>query len=896
MKRVLSLVLALSMVMSMFTFSFAGTSLKDVAGTEYESAVEALVELGIVNGYKDGTYLPENVVSRSEMAKLLVVAAGLAPAAELAEGTTKFSDVAADHWATGYINVAAEYGYVMGDPDGSFRPDDTVSYAEAITMALRVLGYKTVVEAKGTWPTNYIAKAEELDLLEDITYGTYAAGAARGNVALLIWNMLRTDMWAIDSESEGDGLTYRQSEAMLNIKFKDFKYGHAEFDSWANDEGEIEVTLSSVAEYTDDVTGTYTYTDTDFYTFVDGSIVEVLVNTKDKTLLSMVRTDDYKYFAGSEVEIDEEYDDNELSGDAYIYAYLLIDGKDIEDAVVVTAVSEYIYELDDSSSKRLKYNGTKGGSLNYEAYEEEIILKDDEFATVKDLEVGDVWTTIYLNGSRTPAFYMIAGAEGEGKLTKLVEKDFENTSAGTYYVATIAGEEIVVAGEAVYFEDAEDVDDTEEASFLGATSKFEDMKNEVVTYVTDVFGRIVAVMFDGELNKGGEDEGADESKFYALNGSVERDGKTYSIAVATEDGEDELVFAKGVGNEFWVADADLAGYFMIVTLNDDDEVEVLGYDYSGETNGTAFIVRADDSGDVDDFDGLELIYNEDGDKYTVSGEASVTFDENKLLVGGNTWARVNDDTVVVTLVFDDKGNDKDSDDEYRVEFAGIEAIEKMKNDPAIVITDNGESNFARAKYVVIFDEVSSREDDLVGIVKDITVNKLGDTVITVVEDRDDEAKDGTEYILVSSNVGDLDLLQFIIYSIEENDDGEWEMTIVDELSDDELVSGESLHAYIAEAEKDKPSNVSEDGREVIFDGIGKFDMDDEDTKEALEDARIYIVNVVLDEDESETQYFVDNYTEVAYEDVELKELDRVSFLPNANDPDFILIIRGMEAR
>ena len=101
----------------------------------------------------------------------------------------------------------------------------TVSYAEAITMALRVLGYKTVIEAKGTWPTNYIAKAEELDLLEDITYGTYATGAARGNVALLIWNMLRTDMWDVLSESEGDGLTYEQTlTSMLNKKFKDYRY------------------------------------------------------------------------------------------------------------------------------------------------------------------------------------------------------------------------------------------------------------------------------------------------------------------------------------------------------------------------------------------------------------------------------------------------------------------------------------------------------------------------------------------------------------------------------------------------------------------------------------------------------------------------------------------------
>ena len=58
-------------------------------------------------------------------------------------------------------------------------------------MAIRVLGYKTVVEAKGTWPTNYIAKAQELKVLNDVDYKSYSEGATRGNVALLIWNMLR---------------------------------------------------------------------------------------------------------------------------------------------------------------------------------------------------------------------------------------------------------------------------------------------------------------------------------------------------------------------------------------------------------------------------------------------------------------------------------------------------------------------------------------------------------------------------------------------------------------------------------------------------------------------------------------------------------------------------------
>ena len=87
MKRILSLVLALSMVLGMFSFVSAG-SLKDIEGTKYEAAVEALMELGVVNGYPDGTYLPNNVVTRAELAKLLVTAFGLEPAAEAASGVT----------------------------------------------------------------------------------------------------------------------------------------------------------------------------------------------------------------------------------------------------------------------------------------------------------------------------------------------------------------------------------------------------------------------------------------------------------------------------------------------------------------------------------------------------------------------------------------------------------------------------------------------------------------------------------------------------------------------------------------------------------------------------------------------------------------------------------------
>ena len=462
-------------------------------------------------------------------------------------------------------------------------------------MALRVLGYKTVVEAKGTWPTNYIAKAEEMDLLEDITYGTYAAGAARGNVALLIWNMLRLPMWDISSESEGNGLTYEEQKygCMLNKKFKDYRYEKTYFlATKINTDAEPLVYL--VGE------GWVEYAKTNFYTFVPGAEVEVLINTKDDVVLSMVATDEYKYLAGGKATIDEEYEDNSFIESVYTLGYAMIDGKDIVGMNQIDVDSTYIYELDTSSTKRIKYNGTE--SLRFEDYDDKkIVLKDGELASIKDLELGDVWSTLtFTSSGEKVEFYMISGAEANGKLTKLVDEEFANTAKTKYPVATIGGEEYPVAAGAVYFVDAEEVEDGKEVTLINANlttapnkTTLEDMKNEEVDFVVDFLGRVVAVMFDGELNKGGEVEASEESAFYALTGAVERDGSTYTITVENENGEEELTFAKGKGNAAWIAGTDYAGYFVLMTLNDDDEVTDLSGDYAGKE----FYVRADMSGD-----------------------------------------------------------------------------------------------------------------------------------------------------------------------------------------------------------------------------------------------------------------------------------------------------------
>ena len=111
MKKVLSLVLAFAMILGSFGFVF-GSDFTDVKDTEvYSEAVNALAGLGVIGGYPDGTFKPANVVTRAEMATMIVNALGIPVSGGAA---TRFSDVPASHWASGYIAYAVSVGFVAG--------------------------------------------------------------------------------------------------------------------------------------------------------------------------------------------------------------------------------------------------------------------------------------------------------------------------------------------------------------------------------------------------------------------------------------------------------------------------------------------------------------------------------------------------------------------------------------------------------------------------------------------------------------------------------------------------------------------------------------------------------------------------------------------------------------
>lgn len=215
------LIMLLVLVTFMFTMvgSAGAASYSDVTGTSVEAAaIYRLSGLGVLDGYPDGTFGPEKTITRAEFAKIACVTAGLKSVASGMGGTASpFSDVATDHWANGWINVAAAQGFVKGDPAGTFRPEAQITQAEAVTVLMRLLGYND--NLAGEWPSDYIAKAANLGVLDDVTFVANQA-ATRGIVSVLASATLDENI--VDYEASNNLFkAVVPAKTLLADKFKD---------------------------------------------------------------------------------------------------------------------------------------------------------------------------------------------------------------------------------------------------------------------------------------------------------------------------------------------------------------------------------------------------------------------------------------------------------------------------------------------------------------------------------------------------------------------------------------------------------------------------------------------------------------------------------------------------
>lgn len=134
--------LCLCLVLSAGLLS-AHAAYTDVSGGELEPAAAALTSLGVFNGYPDGGFHPEEALDRGQFCKLAVLAGGYGDRLTSGAYQTMFDDVPPGHWASGYINLACSLGLVSGYGNGRFGPDDPVTLGQAAKVLLGLLGYTT---------------------------------------------------------------------------------------------------------------------------------------------------------------------------------------------------------------------------------------------------------------------------------------------------------------------------------------------------------------------------------------------------------------------------------------------------------------------------------------------------------------------------------------------------------------------------------------------------------------------------------------------------------------------------------------------------------------------------------------------------------------------------------
>ena len=172
-------------------------NLTDLTGHWAKSSIEKLVGMGVVAGYPDNTFKPNNSITRAEFATLMVKAMNLNV---VTPAQPTFTDVPSKLWSYGYVEAASKAGLVQGDA-GKFRPEDKITRQEIATILVRAMGLESDAAAKGAvkldfadagniaaWANGYVAVAVEQGLINGYPDNTFMPGnnATRAESATMV--------------------------------------------------------------------------------------------------------------------------------------------------------------------------------------------------------------------------------------------------------------------------------------------------------------------------------------------------------------------------------------------------------------------------------------------------------------------------------------------------------------------------------------------------------------------------------------------------------------------------------------------------------------------------------------------------------------------------------------
>ena len=190
-KRILTWLLAVGMLASLLTVPAGAanaTRFSDVADNYTATAIETLRLMGVLDGYSDGTFRPNAALTRAQFCKMAIYAMDGGSELGRYSTVTIFPDVKPSFWASSYINMAAKKSIIAGFADGKFKPHQTVTAGQAVTILMRGLGYKDE-NMGGVWPQGYMAEAKTCGLLKSTGITSAYSALTRGQAAKLFLNL-----------------------------------------------------------------------------------------------------------------------------------------------------------------------------------------------------------------------------------------------------------------------------------------------------------------------------------------------------------------------------------------------------------------------------------------------------------------------------------------------------------------------------------------------------------------------------------------------------------------------------------------------------------------------------------------------------------------------------------
>ena len=403
-KKVLALVLAFACAFTMF----AGAAFTDEADIQAKDAVNMLTALGVIEGYEDGSFNPDGVVTRAEMAKMIfVVRNNTIDDSAYENNTSKLTDINS-HWAKGYIKFCESQGIIAGYGNNTFRPDDTVTGVEAAKMLLVLAGYDAdKAGLTGTaWATNTLRYAGSAGILDDVNSGL-EQGLPRQYAAQMIYNTLDANRvkWSDDSQS---------------------------FDDVLN--GGIKETVGSAYMGLSYDVGTMTEMSKDSLTIkIDGSYdSDNYHQSKDYKTVSFTKVgSDYSKLLGQKVKV--MFKDGKTNNVLGIYAIsdntsytVAANGTEKDGDKVKFGGSSYSVEFYGDADNKTIYDSNKG----------------DAIATYIDGQVAEGTTLDELDNNKlNPNMYTFVDTDGNGKIDTL--------NVTTYNVAKVSyasSDKIIASG------------------------------------------------------------------------------------------------------------------------------------------------------------------------------------------------------------------------------------------------------------------------------------------------------------------------------------------------------------------------------------------------------------------------------------------------------------------